>query len=122
MKRLSGDLVSHAESSAAAALRWEERSKQAGESCKISGLNKDLAGSGKLGDHSFAAQEAAEETARCFAKAVLHVTFPRDKVTGVDNILLTGSERLPMDRSERRYQQKTRSADLQDEEPFPTEE
>ena len=81
------------ESAAAAALTREEGFEQAGKSREIARLHQHLAGAGKFGDHTFAAQKAAKETALGrLAELVIHIGVPGDEMAGVDDILLARPE------------------------------
>jgi hypothetical protein len=70
-------------------LRWKEWFQQSGECGEIARLNQNLAGPDEFSDDAFATDHAAKKTCRGFAQSVLRRAFPRNEVTGVNNVALT---------------------------------
>lgn len=89
-----------ATTAAAIALIREERLQQTSQRREIARLNQQFAGPAKLGDDSLTAHHTPKEARCCLAKLILHRSFPRDEVTSVDDITLTGLQSLAMNRAE----------------------
>ena len=117
---LTSETKPAATASALSRKEWFEQTRKRRE---ISCLNEYLSGAVEFGHHSLTAKKASKESAlRSLSQVVLHVTFPCDEMAGIDDVLFTGTQDLPMNGAERRYEQKSGAAYLQHEQTFTAEE